>query len=244
MANSNPPIYKAAVVIFPGADVLDFTCPIEVFNHAFHNGDRATPAFTIETIARESLLPYVTTESEHIVVRPTRTIRRAIADINSIDVLVVPGANLRTAQTIATSSGQWEGKDPEEVNLIKAFAGAGAGPNLGREPGKEKILLSVCSGSLLLAVAGCLDGIEATSHHSALDMLSEMGGGKAKVVSGKRFVDAGSVKPGFRIVTSGGVTSGLEGSLHVVKQLTDDKATAFASEIIEFETREGWGSQS
>jgi transcriptional regulator GlxA family with amidase domain len=86
---------------------------------------------------------------------------------------------------------------------------------------------SVCTGALLLAAAGLLEGRPATTHHTALDDLAERG---ARVV-GERVVDDGDV------LTAGGVTSGLDLALHLVGRLFGaEPARARAAEI-EFEPR-------
>ena len=69
------------------------------------------------------------------------------------------------------------------------------------------IVGSVCTGAMLLAAAGLVEGRPATTHHSAIEDLRAAG---ARVVDGARFVDDGD------IVTAGGVTSGLDLALHIV----------------------------
>jgi transcriptional regulator GlxA family with amidase domain len=69
-------------------------------------------------------------------------------------------------------------------------------------------LASVCTGGMLLAAAGLTDGRPATTHHGALDELRASG---AQVVP-ERVVDDGD------LVTSGGVTSGLDMALWLVER--------------------------
>lgn len=71
--------------------------------------------------------------------------------------------------------------------------------------------LSVCNGAFFLGEAGLLDGKEATTFASLIPRLQELAP-KAKVVSDQRFVDNG------KIVTSAGLSSGLDGALHVVSE--------------------------
>jgi len=65
---------------------------------------------------------------------------------------------------------------------------------------------SVCTGSLVLAAAGLLDGKRATSHWLFLDRLGELG---VDAVGG-RFVEDG------KIVTAAGVSAGIDMALHLV----------------------------
>lgn len=75
-----------------------------------------------------------------------------------------------------------------------------------------RVLASVCTGSLLLAQAGVLDGLEATTHWEDLDALRALRPG-LRVREGVRWVDAGSV------VTSAGISAGIDMSLHLVERL-------------------------
>ncbi|MGH7449775.1 MAG: DJ-1/PfpI family protein [bacterium] len=77
---------------------------------------------------------------------------------------------------------------------------------------QAEVVLSVCNGAFFLAKAGLLDGLEATTFASLLDGL-QAAAPKAKVVSDKRFVDNG------KIVTSAGLSSGIDGALHVVEKV-------------------------
>ena len=61
---------------------------------------------------------------------------------------------------------------------------------------------SVCSGSVILAAAGLLEGKRATSHWAALPMLRTFG---VEPVGDERIVDAGG-----RIVTAAGVSAGID----------------------------------
>jgi len=72
----------------------------------------------------------------------------------------------------------------------------------------EKVL-SVCTGALLLAKAGLLEGLRATTHHQVFAELSELAS-NTEVVRNERFVDNG------RIITSGGISAGIDMSLYVI----------------------------
>jgi len=86
-----------------------------------------------------------------------------------------------------------------------------------------EITMSVCYGAFLLADAGLLDGLECTTHHWAVDDLKSAAP-KCKVVSGQRFVDSG------KIVTTAGVTAGIDGALHVVERLLGKEAAEWTSQ--------------
>jgi putative intracellular protease/amidase len=77
---------------------------------------------------------------------------------------------------------------------------------------KAEIVMSVCNGAFILAKAGLLDGLEATTTANLIPMLREAAP-KTRVVDDKRFVDNG------RIITTAGLSSGIDGSLHVIERL-------------------------
>jgi transcriptional regulator GlxA family with amidase domain len=86
-----------------------------------------------------------------------------------------------------------------------------------------EITLSVCMGAFLLARAQLLDGATATTHHSGLAGLRQAAP-TCTVVAGKRYVDNG------KIITTAGVTAGIDGALHVVERLLGAKAAAWTSD--------------
>jgi putative intracellular protease/amidase len=75
-----------------------------------------------------------------------------------------------------------------------------------------EIVLSVCTGAFVLANSGLLDGCEATTHWSAIDALKKAAP-NAVVRDDRRFVDSGQV------ITTAGVSAGIDGALHVVARL-------------------------
>jgi transcriptional regulator GlxA family with amidase domain len=76
-----------------------------------------------------------------------------------------------------------------------------------------EVLLSVCTGALVLGAAGLLERRAATTHHDAFDELAALSP-TTKVVRGQRFV-----RTSERVLTSAGVSAGIDASLHVVQQL-------------------------
>ncbi len=84
---------------------------------------------------------------------------------------------------------------------------------------------SVCTGSLLLAAAGLLDGAPATTHWLARDLLGELG---AKVVN-ERIVEHG------KIITAAGVSSGIDMALHLVKAINGEEVAQAVQLGIEYD---------
>lgn len=74
------------------------------------------------------------------------------------------------------------------------------------------LLTSVCTGSLVYAAAGILNGRPATTHWSTLDRLGELDP-TIEVRPDDRFVDDGDV------ITAAGVSAGIDMALHLVARL-------------------------
>lgn len=122
----------------------------------------------------------------------------AVKDAPRADVVVVPGGGTR--------------------NL-----GAAGRAWLRKAAGDAEVVMSVCMGAFLLADAGMLDGIEATTHHWGIEGLKKAAP-RCKVITGRRYVDAG------KIITTAGVTAGIDGALHVVERLCGKEAAKWTAE--------------
>jgi transcriptional regulator GlxA family with amidase domain len=92
---------------------------------------------------------------------------------------------------------------------------------------KGAVVASVCTGTFLLEAAGLLAGIPATTHHSALDSLRALG---VQTVEA-RVVDAG------RILTSGGIASGLDLSLWIIERSFGKEGADRVARVLEYERR-------
>jgi len=81
------------------------------------------------------------------------------------------------------------------------------------------LMASVCTGALVFADAGLLDGRPATTHHSALELLAALGK-DIDVRADARFVDDGDV------VTAAGVSAGIDMALALVARLDSRERAA------------------
>ena len=97
------------------------------------------------------------------------------------------------------------------------------------QAGKVEWLLCVCTGALLLARAGLLKDCAATTHHSAFDHLKHLSP-TTRIEKGKRFVRSAA-----NIYTSGGITAGIDLSLHLVEKLTGPEVRSAVVEEMEYE---------
>jgi putative intracellular protease/amidase len=93
-----------------------------------------------------------------------------------------------------------------------------------------ELVMSVCNGAMLLGSSGLLAGLEVTTHHSALQSLALVEP-TAKVVTNRRFVDNG------RILTSGGISAGIDSSLHVVARMWGEDVAWETARYMEYDWR-------
>jgi transcriptional regulator GlxA family with amidase domain len=98
--------------------------------------------------------------------------------------------------------------------------------------GEAEIAASVCTGAMLLAEAGLLDDKRATTHHNAIKLMRDRYP-KVDVVEGQRFVDSGNV------VTSAGVSSGIDMALALVERIGGAELAARTATYLEYEREAG-----
>lgn len=130
----------------------------------------------------------------------------AIADVPTADILIVPG-------------GQGTRREINNPVMVEWIASIAA---------NAELVLSVCTGSFLLARAGLLAGLTATTHHHTFDLLRELAP-DSTVVENQRFVDNG------KVVTSGGISAGIDMSLHIVARLLGEETAVRTARYMEYD---------
>ena len=120
-----------------------------------------------------------------------------ISEIQSADILVIPGSVIGFIR---------ESKDASVLNWIQQIHQT------------TTWTTSVCSGSVILAAAGILNGKKATSHWGTLAMLSDYGA----IPTSERYIQEG------KIITAQGVSAGIDMALFLVSQIVGvEKAKAY-----------------
>jgi transcriptional regulator GlxA family with amidase domain len=94
------------------------------------------------------------------------------------------------------------------------------------ERAPHTLMTSVCNGALVYAQAGLLEGRSAATHWSAVERLREFG---VNVDADARFVDEGEV------VTSAGVSAGIDMALHLVERLHDREMAEKVRHYLQYE---------
>lgn len=168
----------AEIVLFDGFDELDVIGPYEVLE----NGAEAGAAIETRLVTLEET-PLVTA-SHGLRVEPDGV-------LGEPDLLVVPGGGWTTAGGVRAVVE--DGRLPEAVAARHADGATVA---------------SVCTGAMVLAEAGLLEGRPATSHQVAIDDLEAAAGS----VIDDRVVDDGDV------LTAGGVTAGIDLALWLLER--------------------------
>jgi len=123
----------------------------------------------------------------------------------AIDILIIPGG-------IVTAELQHE----TVIDWIMRTANA------------SMITASVCTGAFLLGKAGLLRGRSATTHWEDISDLRAMFP-DIQILTGIRWVDTG------RVVTSAGITAGIDMSLHLVERLEGEKLAVRTARQMEFD---------
>ncbi|UOQ86555.1 DJ-1/PfpI family protein [Gracilibacillus salinarum] len=171
------------ILLFNEVEVLDFAGPFEVFSLAA-DLETGENFFRVVTI----------TEKDDAL--QARNGLQVLPDYHfdnhpKLDLLIVPG-----------------GYGAEEIEIHN--------PNviewILKQQSEVDIIASVCTGALLLAKAGMLDGKKATTHWLDLDRLANEFP-KVDVLRGVKFVDQGV------LVTSAGISAGINMSFHLLVRL-------------------------
>jgi transcriptional regulator GlxA family with amidase domain len=190
------------IVLFDGFDPLDVVAPYEVF---YAGGLASSGALTVELVSAEGPRE-VPSGSAPMSLRATAGLTPGRAD-----VIVVPGASGPVDDIPLILSRTLETGLPD---LLKA-AWAGA------------TMACVCGGSLILAMAGMLDGRRAVTHHLGMDLLD---------ATGTTAVDARVVDDGD-LVTAGGVTSGLDLGLYLLERELGPRIAHAVERLFAYERR-------
>jgi transcriptional regulator GlxA family with amidase domain len=129
----------------------------------------------------------------------------SIADCPKPDVLVIPGGDPGVVEK-DSSLGAW---------IRNTASGC-------------RIVLSVCTGAFILAKLGLLDGLRATTWHGALKGLAKAAPA-CEVLSGVRWTD------NERVITTAGISAGIDGSLHAVSKLCGSAAAEKTAGYMDYE---------
>ena len=157
---------------------------------------------------------------------------------DEVDVFLVG----ETTEPVACAKGmrvladrRWD--DAGEVDVLVYPGGRGTRVQLGDERLRGRLrrlrasgtlMTSVCTGALVYADAGLLDGRPAATYHAAFDELLPLGH-DIEPRPGDRFVDDGDV------VTAAGVSAGIDMALHLVGRLASPERSREVRRYIQYD---------
>ncbi|MBE9053310.1 DJ-1/PfpI family protein [Nostocales cyanobacterium LEGE 11386] len=139
------------------------------------------------------------TSNEGMTILPTSTFNQC----PSLDVLCVPGGAMGQVEMM---------RDTEVLDFLQ------------QQSKTTKYITSVCTGSLILAAAGLLQGYKAACHWAFRDQLAMLG---VEVVNERVVVDRDRI-------TGGGVTAGIDFGLVVVAQLCGEETAKLIQLLLEY----------
>ncbi|MEM6726224.1 MAG: DJ-1/PfpI family protein [Bacteroidota bacterium] len=130
--------------------------------------------------------------------------KHSIEEIKSADILLIPGSTVGFIR---------EMKDKKVLNWIRAI----------NETTQKTV--SVCTGSIILAATGLLEGKKATSHWKPIDLLTKF---KA-IPTRERIVEEG------KFITAAGVSAGIDMAIYLVNQLKGELVAKASQLAIEYD---------
>lgn len=131
-----------------------------------------------------------------------------LENMPTADYLIIPGASMPVMHALVD--------DKVYLDFIKRWSKK-----------NDSHLVTVCTGAYLVAPTGAFDGKKITTHYFVADDLAEQYP-KATVVKDVRFVDEGN------IITSSGVTSGIDVALYLVGKQSGEKMKAMIERAMQY----------
>lgn len=98
---------------------------------------------------------------------------------------------------------------------------------IAQQDARTELTASVCTGAFLLAERGLLDGKRATTHWASINFMRETYP-NVEMIENTRFVDEG------RILTSAGISAGIDLCLHIVAKLHGAEVAAWTARRMEY----------
>ncbi len=197
---------KVAILLFDDIEVLDFTGPFEVFSVC---GLRtmAEPPFQVFTVAEKKVI----TARNNLIVQATYLLSEA----PKADIIIVPGGG--GYRDDGSPFGTRKEMENEVIlNWVRA------------QNGSTEYTLSVCTGSLLLAKAGLLNGLKATTHYRAFDTMRQVAP-HTELLENVRWADNG------KIILSAGVSAGIDMSFHVIEKILGKEAADETARYMQYD---------
>ena len=190
--------WKVGILLFDNVEVLDFAGPFEVFSVTAF--ENGHKPFDVKTISEKG---------EMIEARNGLKVQPDFSFNNMppFDILIIPGGLGASEREIHNDNViEWIRNEMQNVQLMT----------------------SVCTGALLLAKAGLLNGKKATTHWGSIEKMQKEFP-EVDVQHEVKFVDEGN------IVTSAGISAGINMSFHIVKRILGSKEAQRTAKRMEYD---------
>lgn len=197
---------NVAILIFDDVEVLDFCGPFEVFSVTGKRDD--SDPFNVYTVAEGTPI----SARNSLIVNPAYTLETCPRP----DILVIPGGGGRRADGTPFGTRKEMNNKPLLTWINQQYA-------------QTEHVLSVCTGALMLAKAGLVENMAATTHHMALDELRQVAP-TADVRADARVVDSG------KLIFSGGISAGIDAAFYLVAKLLGQEAALETAAYMEYES--------
>lgn len=198
---------SVAILVFPETSASVVHSMYDLFMSAGHDWDVIVDGRPGEHVMRPAIVARSAAPLEvcnGIPVSP----HAALADTPPPDIVCVPEVNVVPGEVLA-------GRFDEEIEWIRRCYAAGS------------IVANACSGAMLLAEAGLLDGHDATTHWAWCDVLRERHPA-VRVHPQRTLVVSGD---GHRLVMAGGGTSWLDVALYLIARTVDVETAMHVARI-------------
>lgn len=246
-----PPEINVLAILFPGVDLLDLSGPIEVLGK--RGSDNHKFKFTIASQTEE------TKSAEGVAIKRDKSLEEVAQCIADFHILIQPGAGLDKIKAYRAETAIFE----KHAGIIDRFTALS--PVRGEHRVLLSIctgaLIAASSGAFAgLEATTHYEGLELLHEYCELyrkkyggkpvTIVPEMNGGSESSESSRihagyrsaqrtqvRWVDAGKNEHGVRVISSGGISCGLDASLFLLSEVVSIETAKFSARIMEYAWR-------
>lgn len=193
---------NVAILIYPGVEVIDMNGPIDVFTKV-NTYEKIKKKYHVFTVAETAGVVKCEGATVHIIPEFT------LDNCPPLDIIVIPGQIMPHGSPHPFGNGS-----KKLVHWIK---------DQGQNP--KTTIMSVCVGAYILAYTGLLNGKNATTHWQAIESLQKEYP-KITMIKNVRYV------ADDQFVTTGGVTSGIDGALYLISTINGPDVAQNVADIM------------
>lgn len=209
-----PKHLNVAIFVYPGVGLGDLNGPLDVFVKASSMTQGQYRVYTVALRPAGAASQQGATDAGTITTQGGGIRLKpdyVVGEMPAPDILVIPGGSIGLLDSMT--------RDKEVISFIQQYQH------------KVRVLMSVCTGAYLLGKSGALNGHKATTHFFVADDLKEQFPGLT-MVKDVRFVDEDS------LLTTSGVTTGMDGALHLVTRYSGERVAGMVAGALQYSALE------